>query len=119
MLRPYVFRLGLAGKDRAPTPIERHPREVVRVDHGEGERFHRPPVRLGYGQRCEQNERLGRAWSTGQELDAGAVAVDRGAVEATDAWVKPEDSQAVARVIVRLGPLEAEIVIQRRRHARA
>src|SRR5207247_1073483 len=90
--------LGLACKDRAPTPIERRPREVVRVDHGEGERFHQPAVRLGCGHWGERNERLGWTWSTGQELDAGAVAVDRGAVEATDARVKPEDSLAVARV---------------------
>src|SRR6266550_1628101 len=105
--------LGLACKDRAPAPIERNPREVVRVDHGEGERSHQPPVRLGCGHWGERNERLGWTWSTGQELDAGAVAVDRGAVEATDARVKPEDSLAVARVVVPLGPLEAEIVVQR------
>src|SRR5216117_1418836 len=119
MLRPYEAPLGLACKDRAPTPIERRPREVVRVDHGEGERFHQPPVRLGCGHWGERNERLGWTWSTGQELDAGAVAVDRGAVEATDARVKPEDSLAVARVIVRLGPLEAEIIVQRGGDARA
>src|SRR5882762_4174136 len=107
-------------KDRAPTPIEWHPREVVRVDHGEGERFHQLPLRLGFGrQRLERNERLGWIRSTGQELDAGAVAVDRGAVEATDARVKPEHSLAVARVIVRLGPLEAEIVVQCGHDARA
>src|SRR5437773_11031979 len=111
--------LGLPCKDRAPTPIERRPREVVRVDHGEGERFHQPPVRLGCGHRGERNERLDWTWSTGQDLDAGAVAVDRGAVEATDARTKPEDSLAVARDPVALSLLEADVGEPRVRDARA